>query len=467
MILRKLTTLLFLFIAFNLSAQNLYPNLFDQSGGIDNGYGAWGSNNYIREASFDVANKGTITFYHPDIAAVQKPTLFFISGWGEPYTTYDKYFKYVASLGYPVVNIYNFNPGSINTSYQNSLDMMQEAVNTYSQWIDTTKVGLAGHSYGAGSTIWLGKQVFDNNGLNWGTNGRFIMLFQPWLSFLVHDTDLQNYPENVKLLLLQSYDEVNYSGDTTYLTDPRAVRAMYQLISIPDEDKDCVTIFSDEDVAHQYSYNGNTFSYFADHYISYTDLVNGNRNPYDALDVFALNRLTNAMTDYVFEGNIAAKEVALGNGSTSQKDMGILPDLGVTDYFIETRPMSDFEYKCFESNPENTWSDSSIWFLSTYCDDADNDGHIDNIAASVSEENIENINVFPIPATSYISIDVNAKLGEKISLEIFDINGKTILKKQKISNNMLNISTLNSGTYYLKVTKEKQVFIKKIIKIKG
>jgi len=466
MILKKLTTLLFLVFTLNLTAQNLYPNLFDQSGGIANGYGAWGDNNYVREASFDVQNKGTITFYHPDIVASQKPTLFFISGWGQPYTTYDKYFKYVASLGYSVVNIYNFNPGSINTSYQNSLDMMQIAVNTYSQWIDTTKVGLAGHSYGAGSTIWLGKQVFDANGLNWGTNGRFILMFQPWFSFLVHDTDLQNYPENVKLLLIQSYDEINYSGDTAYLTDTRAVRAMYQLLSIPDDDKDCVTVFSDDDVNHEYNYNGSTFSYFADHYVCYTDLISGNRNPYDALDVFAFNRLTNAMTDYVFEGNISAKDVALGNGNMQQIDMGVLPDLGVSDYYIETRPMSDFEYKCFESvNPENTWSDPNIWFLSTYCDDADNDGHIDNIATSISEQNIEQINVFPIPATSYISIEIKTQFDKVLSYEVFDINGKIIFKKQAISNKMLNVSSLKTGTFYLKVTTNNDVYIKKIIKI--
>ncbi len=461
---KKLTTLFFLFFAINLSAQNLYPDLFDQSGGITNGYGAWGTNNYVREASFDVQNKGTITFYHPDIQAVQKPTLFFISGWGEPYTTYDKYFKYVASLGYPVVNIYNFHPGSINTSYQNSLDMMQIAVNTYSQWIDTTKVGLAGHSYGAGSTIWLGKQVFDANGLNWGTNGRFIMLFQPWFSFLVHDTDLQNYPANVKLLLLQSYDEVNYSGGTAYLTDPRAIRAMYQLISIPDADKDCVTIYSDDDVNHQYDYNGHTFSYFADHYICYTDLVDGNRNPYDAMDVYAFNRLTHAMTDYVFEGNLAGKDVALGNGSASQVDMGVLPDLDATDYYVETRPMSDFEYKCFVSvNPENTWSDPRIWFLSTYCDDNDNDGHVDNIA-SISEKNTENIVVFPIPSTSYILIDVKTKPDETVTCEVFDLHGIVVLAKQKISNNKIDVSTLPSGTYYLKIVSNKQVYVKKIIR---
>lgn len=463
MIFKRIVVLVGVLFSFiTLNSQNLYPSLFDQSGGISNGYGAWGANNYIEEASIDVASKGVIKFYHPDIAVSQRPTVFFISGWGEPYTTYDKYFKYIASLGYSVVNIYNYNPGSINTSYQNSIDMMQQAVATYTNWIDTTKVGLSGHSYGAGSTIWIGKQVFDANGLNWGSNGRFIIIFQPWLSFLMNDTDLQNYPSNVKLLVLQSYDEVNSSAPPAYLTDTRAVRAMYQLISIPDTDKDCATLFSDNDVAHQYNYNGSTFSYLANHYICYTDLVNGDRNPYDALDVYAVNRLTNAMTDYVFEGNAAAKDVALGNGSASQIDMGILPSLAVTDYYIENRPESDFEYKCSENQP-GTWGSPDIWFLSNYCDDLDNDGHIDNVAL-VNQESFNNkLSLYPIPSTAFLNIRFNNGYQEILNYKIVDVLGNVIESVDKPQTYVVDISSLVRGTYFIKVATSNTNYTKQFI----
>ncbi len=449
----------FCFLTLAAYSQNLYPNLFDGSAGISNSYGAWGTMNYIREAGVDVVDKGTITFYHPDIAPTQLPTVFFISGWGREYTSYDKFFKYVASLGYNVVNIYNLNPGNINVSYQNSLDMMQQAVADHADWIDTTKVALMGHSYGGGSTIWLGKQIFDPNGLNWGTQGRFIMTFTPWLSFLVTDADLQGYPSDVKLLILQSDDDL-HSGGPLYNTDPRALRAVYQLINIPDDEKDFVTIFSDQDVAHEYTYNNNTYTYIANHYICYTDFTDGDNNPYDAFDVYSSNRLFNAMADYVFEGNINAKNVALGNGSAAQKDMGTIPDLAVTDYYITTRPESAYEYKCSENQP-GTWGNPAIWKLQAYCGDADNDGHID--ALSVGEEADNVFKLYPMPATNFIHVELLNQNETITSISIKSITGKLVLKVANLSTANIDISSLKAGIYFIQINTDKGQWIKKMI----
>lgn len=440
-------------------SQNLYPELFDGSGGIVNSYGAWGTENYIREPGIDVPGKGTITFYHPDTAPVQQATVFFISGWGRDYTSYDRFFKYVAGLGYNVVNIYNLNPGNIQVSYQNSLDMMQLAVNTYNDWIDTGKVALMGHSYGGGSTIWLGKQIFDPNGLNWGNQGRFIMVFAPWLSFLVTDTDLQNYPAGVKLLMLQSYDDFHYGGPT-YNTDPRALRAVYELINIPDSEKDFITMFSDQNPAHTYVYNGQTFSYIANHYVCYTDLTDGNNNPYDALDVYSSNRLFNAMAEYVFEGNTGAKNVALGNGSNEQKDMGTLPDLAVTDYYVTTRPESVFEYKCSENTP-GTWGDPAIWKLQDYCEDSDGDGLID--ALQVKEEGKMMFTIYPVPATGFIHIKLFDKYQKIEYVDIKNVDGKTVLKFINPLNNDFDISVLPAGIYFIHIKTKSWQAIQKLI----
>jgi len=458
---KTISLLVILLVSNILIAQDLYPTLFDGSGGIVNGYGSWGSNNYIRESSIDVPNKGTITFYHPDVTVSQKPTMIFISGWGREYQTYDKYFKYVASLGYSVINIYNLNPGSINTSYQNSVDMAQQAVATYPNWIDTTKIGLAGHSYGGGSTIWIGNQLFNPNGLNWGTNGRFIMMFAPWYPFLIEDTELQNYPDNVKLIVLQSFDDF-HSGGPLYNTDPQVLRAMYQLINIPNSEKDFITVFSDNDVAHEYNYNGTTFSYQANHYISYTDLVNGNNNPYDRLDVYAMNRLTNAMTAYVFEGDDnAAKDVALGNGSTVQKDMGILPDLAVTDAYVVTRPESAFEYKCTADATDGAWNNPSIWKLSNYCIDSNNDGVIDVLR--VKDNLITAFNVFPVPTIDYIKVKFNEQDNQSTKYEIYDLLGNKLVKNMLPLNNTISVSNLEKGVYLLKIIKGKNSSVRRFV----
>lgn len=448
---KALTTILVLFMSMSSVSQTLYPELFDGSLGITAGYGSWGANDYIRETSIDVTDKGTITFYHPSGAISQKPTVIFISGWGREYNSYDRYFKYVASLGYCVINIYNLNPGSINTSYQNSIDMIEQAQTTYSTWIDTTKIGIAGHSYGAGSTIWIGNQLFDENGLNWGTNGRFILMFQPWYSFLITDTELQNYPSGVKLALIQSYDD--------YETDSRVTRAMYQLINIPDTEKDFITISSDTDATHEYTYGGDTYTYVANHYVSYTDLVNGYNNPYDRLDVYAMNRLTNAMTAYVFEGDAAAKNVILGNGSTTQVAMDIMPDLAVTDHYITTRSADSFNYKCTED--ATTWADPAIWKLYNYCVDANNDGVID--ALRVQEQNTSSFNLFPVPARDFIQISMEDETEQILNYEIFDISGKKIIKKVLPNSNSISIKSLTTGSYFIKISTEKSTGVRQFI----
>ncbi len=448
--------ILFYFFIAPVNAQNLYPFLYDTSGGIANGYGSWGTYNYIRETNIDVTDKGQITFYHIDGAPAAKPVIFFISGWGRTYESYDKFFKFLVSKGYSVVNIYNYSPGSINTSYQNSLDMMQMAVNTYTDWIDTTKVGLMGHSYGGGSTIWLGKHVFDANGLNWGTDGRLIMVFAPWLSFLMEAPDLQNYPSGVKLLMIQSYDDF-HSGSATYNTDPRALRAVYELINIPDDEKDFITIFSDNDPAHAYICNGENYTYEANHYLCYTG---ADGNPYDALDVYSSNRLADALLSYVFEGDLAAKNVALGNGSVAQKDMNIMPDLAVTDYYITTRPESDFAYKCSDDQP-GTWGNPDIWKLQDYCDDTDGDGLID--ALSINEITGRYFNIYPVPVKNRLNIDMH-DINETIkSVAIYNIQGQLIKRFDNILNNSIDTSGMNSGSYLLSIKTDKNIWVKKIV----
>lgn len=458
---KKLFLLSVMTFNFTLFSQNLYPYLNDQSGGITQGYGAWGNYNYIRETPVDIQGKGTVTFYYPDInPATQKPVVFFISGWGQTYLTYDKYFKYLASLGYAVVNIYNTNPGNIQQSYQNSLDMIHWAVQQYGQWIDTTKVGLAGHSYGAGSTIWLGMHLFDAQQSNWGSQGKFIIMFAPWLSFLVTDTDLQNYPPGVKLLMIQSYDDYHANGNT-YNTDPRALRAVYQLINIPNDEKDFITVYSDPDPAHQYTYQGNTYAYTANHYVVYTGKSDdyGNYQPFDALDVYSSNRLTHALIKYAFDNDQNAKNVCLGNNSAAQRDMWIMPDLEVTDYYVTTRPESDFEYRCSENTP-GSWGDPSIWHLQNYCEDADGDGVID--ALKIPEVIRQNFQIYPNPVQNFLTI--RHTHNKKMQISIYGQDGKLLQKHQGSSVYILNTGTWQTGIYHLSITTRNQTFQAKIIK---
>ena len=88
-------------ITITTQAQISYNDLEDGTNGITNGYGSWGANTVIKETEIDdAANDGIINFYHPDVAVAQLPTVFFISGWGRPASSYEKIFHFIASQGY-------------------------------------------------------------------------------------------------------------------------------------------------------------------------------------------------------------------------------------------------------------------------------------------------------------------------------------------------------------------------------
>ncbi len=462
-----LTTILVIFQFSLIHSQSLYPELQDGTNGINNGYGAWGNYNTVHEAEIQVPGKGIINFYHPDIAATQLPVIFFISGWGRYADSYEKLFYYMASLGYSVVNIYNTDPGNINESYQNSLDMMNQAVqNEFPQWIDTGKVGLMGHSYGGGATVWLGKQVFSAP-YNWGSNGKFIFMTAPWYSLLITIDDLLNYPSDVKLLIEISNDDM-HEGTNRWNTDERAIRAVFELINIPNSEKDFIRIYSSTDT-FQYDIdndgNPETFNYDANHYISYTGTYNSyaHYQTYDALDVYAINRLVHALTDYTFNGNQQAKNICLGNGSTQQVDMDFLTDLEESDAPVISRPENQFQYPC-SSDWNDFQTNQNTWFLQEACADNDNDGIIDYIeqleVKTISENNIR---IFPNPAKDFLFIRTNDHTNiDKITL--YNSKGQIIINQRKYSGK-IDITVLKPGNYFIQIDSKNNRIMKKFVKM--
>ena len=81
------------------------------------------------------------------------------------------------------------------------------------------------------------------------------------------------------------------------------------------------------------------------------------RSAYDALDYYGVYRLLDAMMDYSFNGNVNAKNVALGNGSAAQITMPsyngqAMAPLEVTDNPTPKYPQSKYEFPCNSStNP--------------------------------------------------------------------------------------------------------------------
>ena len=72
-----------------------------------------------------------------------------------------------------------------------------------------------------------------------------------------------------------------------------------------------------------------------------------------------------------------------------------------------------------------------------------------------------NIKLYPNPATNEFGIET----GEKINaVSIYNLNGTLILSKQVLDNNVVNINSLVSGIYLVKVQTVNGVIMKKLIK---
>jgi len=71
---------------------------------------------------------------------------------------------------------------------------------------------------------------------------------------------------------------------------------------------------------------------------------------------------------------------------------------------------------------------------------------------------------YPNPTADRIMITNPLENGENALLEVFDMNGKRIMKKNISGNEteiILDVSNLNNGTYIYKINGEANKFIKK------
>ncbi|KXN98844.1 hypothetical protein LS48_09845 [Aequorivita aquimaris] len=78
----------------------------------------------------------------------------------------------------------------------------------------------------------------------------------------------------------------------------------------------------------------------------------------------------------------------------------------------------------------------------------------------LNENLLENIAIYPNPASTVLNIN-NAK---NANIQVFDILGKTIFSQENISvNERINISNLENGTYFIKISMDNAVTTKKFL----
>lgn len=387
------------------------------------GYGSDGSYT-VAVQSFTNPNFSTeeIKIYYPSGITSSVPTLFYSHAFGgnNP-NNISGFLNFVAKKGYAVVFVpYQTVGVTVAQRYNNLLQGFIKAARDYSDIIDTTKVGFVGHSFGGGAVFANSYYAFTH--LNWGKSGRFIFSMAQWYTYNISQTELQSFPNDVKLL------SVVYENDST--NDQRMANDVFNSINISVADKDYLRVRSD-------TIDG--YVYLADHVVP-------NNSDFNALDYYAYYRLIDAMCDYVFNGNAAGKDVALGNGSAGQVGMpGGLHNLIQTDAPDFTNPQSIFLYPCSsEQNPRQDYCSSAM-----------------KVKSSLSTGSY--MHMFPNPAQSLLNLSFS---GEHFSLDVFDCLGRRMYSQKNINQStVVNINDFAKGIYWVKVCLgDGRVFTGKLIK---
>lgn len=394
---------------------------------ISSGYG---SNGALGVSQTNILNDHyplkSISVFYPTGTTSPIPTVFYAHGFGGTDYNYGiEIINHIVSKGYAVVFVPYKSFGVTDTErYLTLFDGFNKSARNLTSIIDTSRVGFMGHSYGAGALPILSYREFTEN--NWGTNGKFLVLSAPWYSYELGSSVLSNYPTDCNMqVILYDNDSIN---------DHRMGMDIFNNIAINDSIKDCITVYSD-------TVSG--YIYQADHYLTAQYSSN---SEFDALDYYVTFRLFDAIADFTFTGNPTAKEIALGNGSPSQIDMGTqLSPLSVTDTPVPTHLQSQYLFPC----------DTTINERQSYCQPI----------AGIQNINIQtaNISLYPNPTNKSITILTETNF-ENISVTIYSSLGA---KEIEISNQLkIDLSTLTEGVYYTLIEIDNKIITKKIIKIK-
>jgi hypothetical protein len=382
------------------------------------GYGTDGSYS-VATQSFDNPNFSgqDIVIYYPTGITSPVPTIFYSHAFGgnDP-NNISGFLNFVAKKGYAIVFVpYQTIGVTIQDRYSNLLNGFIQAAQDYPNIIDTTKVGFVGHSFGGGASFANAYHCFTT--LNWGQSGRFIFAMAQWYSYNISQTELQSFPSDVKLLTIVYEDDIT--------NDQRMANDIFNTINIPSSEKDYLRVKSDTISGYVYA---------ADHVVP-------NNTAFDALDYYAYYRLFDAMCDYTFNGSMAGKDVALGNGSVNQISMpGGLHNLIQSDAPTFANAQSTYQFPC--NSTENPRLDHCDVVLST-------------------AEIVENIrfSMFPNPAKTMFYIETNKAISQ---IDILNQQGQ-LIKTTNAKN--IPISELPNGLYFVKVSFiDKGLRVEKLIK---
>jgi pimeloyl-ACP methyl ester carboxylesterase len=324
---------LFFFSYFQVRAQEIAQctNLKVTTLPLGGEYGSYGQLAVTRQsvANPDAGAPAPISVFVPNNATAQNkvPVVFFAHGFGGfSYLFYEALLRQMASNGYIVVfSPYTSNVLTTHAARYNQLwSGFAAAVQQYGAIMDTSRVGFAGHSYGAGATPEMARRAVAQG---WGANGLFMFIMAAWYNW---GTNMQQIPANAKMVV-QVYwndgtNEHLISQNDIWNKLPQITERKWQVIK----------------PSQTYCSLG------AGHSLPVTNGLGQTDAALDAYDYWGVWRRLHALADYTFNGTQAAKPVAFGADSAMGKWRGIFASRRIA-------PLEAYDAPVLNSNLSPTW----------------------------------------------------------------------------------------------------------------
>jgi dienelactone hydrolase len=308
-------------------------------------YGAFGPQAVVRQviANPDPAAPAPISVFIPETANSQnkRPVVFFAHGFGGvSYQFYETLMRQLASRGYIVV----FSPYSSNlftshaARYNQLWNGFLTAVQQNAAIADTTRIGFAGHSYGAGATPEMARRGALQG---WGANGLFLFVAAPWYNW---GTNMEQVPAGAKMIVQVYWDDATnqhlIGQNDVWNRLPQITERKWQVVRA-----------------------SRTFcSLDAGHSVPVTDGLNQTDGVTNGYDAWAVWRRLDALADYTFTGGQAARDVAFGVDAGMGKWRGLFAVRPIAPLETTDQPIVNAE-----SSPSFTWAAKCLYAQGAPC----------------------------------------------------------------------------------------------------
>lgn len=175
------------------------------------------------------------SIYYPNDASAQNPVpvIFFAPGWGSGSPSdYQSLLTFIASHGVAVVYAKDEQKLTSSDMLIDFVSMVNDpAINPL---LDTSRIGVIGHSVGGGHTFNILDKLSDEQG--WGSQARLLFAIEPWFAFDMMQLDMRTLPSNTNIVIQQYGMGGNNIQNNTDARIP--LTEYYLLESIADSKKD-------------------------------------------------------------------------------------------------------------------------------------------------------------------------------------------------------------------------------------